>query len=138
MILVLAPAAVQLLEFLVHLFANTPNFKTGVFISTGMTALASLFNWYSMRQGMMLTGREARPFSADLNRFSALVHGFVTTIPLPLRTACGVIVGSIGQFAASESLAPILRRRLAPVLLGRCSSAYDLCSDIAAQLLRRE
>jgi hypothetical protein len=83
-ILVLAPAAVQLLEFLVHHFTRTPNLKTGVLISTAMTALASLFNWYSMRQGAMLTGREARPFSADLKRFPALIYGFVTAIPIAI------------------------------------------------------
>ena len=46
-----------------------------------MTAFASLFNWYSMRHGAMLTGREARPFPADLKRFPALIYGFVTVIP---------------------------------------------------------
>jgi hypothetical protein len=83
-ILVLTPAVVQLLEFLVHHFTHTPNLKTGVFISTAMTAMASLFNWYSMRQGAMLTGREARPFSADLKRFPALLYGFVTAIPIAI------------------------------------------------------
>ena len=80
-ILVLAPAAVQLLEFLVHFFTHTANLKTGIIVSTVMTAFASLFNWYSMRHGAMLTGREARPFSADLKRFPALIYGFVTAVP---------------------------------------------------------
>jgi hypothetical protein len=83
-ILVLAPAAVQVLEFGVHHFSHTPNLKTGVLASTAMTALASLFNWYSMRRGAILTGREARPFSADLKRFPALVYGFVTAVPVAL------------------------------------------------------
>ena len=33
-ILVVAPAAVQLLEFVVHFFRHTPNLKTGVIVST--------------------------------------------------------------------------------------------------------
>lgn len=81
LVLVVAPAAVQVLELFVHLFSRTPNLKTGVIISTAATALASLFNWYSMRQGAMLTGRDARPFSADLKRFPTLIYGFVTAIP---------------------------------------------------------
>ncbi len=83
-ILVLAPAAVQLLEFLVHNFTHTPNLRTGVIISTTMTALASLFNLYSMRRQAMLTGLEARPFSEDLKRFPALIYGFVTAIPIAI------------------------------------------------------
>ena len=83
-ILVVAPAAVQLLELMVHFFSHTPNLKTGVILSTVMTALASLFNWYSMRQGAMLTGHEARPFSADLKRFPNLVYGFLTAIPIAI------------------------------------------------------
>src|ERR1700733_4773982 len=53
-VLFLAPAAVQLLEFAVHLLSGTPNLKAGLIVSTVMTAVASLFNWYSMRQGALL------------------------------------------------------------------------------------
>lgn len=80
-VLILAPAAVQFMEFLVHASTHTPNLKTGVIVSTTMTALASLFNWYSMRQGAMITGREARPFSEDLKRIPFLIYGFVSAIP---------------------------------------------------------
>lgn len=84
-VLLLAPAVVQLLEFAVHLFSGTPNLKTGVFISTAMTAVASLFNWYSMRHGALLTGRNAGSFSSDLARFPVLIYGFVTAIPNAVR-----------------------------------------------------
>lgn len=80
-VLVLAPAAVQLLELGVHVVSHTPNLKTGVWVSTIMTAVASLFNWYAMRQGIMLTGSEAKPFLSDLKRFPLLVYGFITAIP---------------------------------------------------------
>jgi hypothetical protein len=80
-VLVLAPAAVQLLELGVHFVSKTPNLKTGVIVSTVMTAVASMFNWYAMRHGTMLTGSEAKPFLSDLKRFPALVYGFVMAIP---------------------------------------------------------
>ena len=80
-VLVLAPAAVQLLELGVHVFSGTPNLKTGVLVSTAMTAVASLFNWYSMRQGALLTGEGASPFLSDLKRLPRLIYGFVTAIP---------------------------------------------------------
>ena len=84
-VLMLAPAVVQLLEFAVHLFSGTPNLKTGVFVSTTMTAVASLFNWYSMRQGALLTGRNATSFWSDLKRFPVLIYGFVMAIPNAVR-----------------------------------------------------
>jgi len=80
-VLILAPAVVQLLEFAVHVFSGTPNLNTGVFVSTTMTAVASLFNWYSMRQGAMLTGRNATSFWSDLKRFTVLIFSFVMAIP---------------------------------------------------------
>jgi hypothetical protein len=55
-VLLIAPAAVQVLELGVHLVSRTPNLKAGILVSTLMTAVASLFNWYAMRQGTMLTG----------------------------------------------------------------------------------
>lgn len=84
LLLLLAPAAVQALELMVHYFSHTPNLKTGILVSSAMTAVAPLFNWYSMRQGAMLTGREAQPFSADLKRFPRLIWGFVAAIPIAL------------------------------------------------------
>ena len=86
LVLVLAPAAVQLLEFGVHWLRGTPNLRTGVLISTAMTAIASLFNWYAMRQGTMLTGRDGKPFWSDMKRFPILIYGFVMAIP---RMAAG-------------------------------------------------
>ncbi len=80
-VLILAPAVVQLLELGVHLLSHTPNLKNGVLVSTAMTAVASLFNWYSMRQGAMLTGQNASPFISDLARFPVLIYGFVMAIP---------------------------------------------------------
>ena len=84
-VLMLAPAAVQLLEFAVHALSGTPNLHAGVFVSTGMTAVASLFNWYSMRQGALLTGQNAGSFGSDLKRFPALIRGFLMAIPHAIR-----------------------------------------------------
>jgi hypothetical protein len=80
-VLLIAPAAVQVLEFAVHVFSGTSNVKTGVLVSTAMTAVASLFNWYSMRQGALLTGENAPSFWSDLKRFPVLIFGFMMAIP---------------------------------------------------------
>ena len=82
-ILVLAPAAVQLLEFLVHLFYPHAEFenRSSYFHSDDGTGVAVQLVFDAPRA--MLTGREGRPFSADLKRFP-LVYGFLTAIPIAI------------------------------------------------------
>ena len=83
-VLVLAPAAVQLMEYAVHVVSGTPNLKTGILVSSALTGIASLFNWYAMRHGTMLTGREAQPFWSDLKRLPGILVGFLVAIPKAL------------------------------------------------------
>ena len=80
-ILLLAPAAVQLLEYAVHHLHGTPNVKTGVLVSSAMTGIASLFNWYAMRHGTMLTGKEGQSFLADLRSLPWILWRFLSAGP---------------------------------------------------------
>ena len=83
-VLVLAPVAVQILDYGIHLLHGTPNARTGVLVSTAMTAIASLFNWYAMRQGAMLTGQESQSFLADLKKFPGILIRFLAAGPRAL------------------------------------------------------
>ena len=83
-VLILAPLAVQVMEFAVHRVSGTANLKTGIVVSTAMTAIASLFNWYAMRRGAMLTGKESRSFGEDLRQFPTLIVNFVMEMPKAL------------------------------------------------------
>lgn len=76
-ILVGIPCCLHGMEWVVHKAAGSAARGRGVAISMTMTAVAELFNWYSMRQGAMLAGPEGSPFLDDLKRIPALVVGFL-------------------------------------------------------------
>jgi len=76
-VLLVVPGILHFLEWLIHHFAGTPNLKTSVIISVAMTVLATLFNLYAMRQGVLLTGREGRPLLSDIVSLPRVVAGFL-------------------------------------------------------------
>lgn len=63
---VLLPVLVQALDCGIHTIVGTPNLILGAAISCVWTALASLFDWYAMRKGVLITGCEAQSFWADM------------------------------------------------------------------------
>lgn len=69
-------------ELAIHLLRGTVNLRASFAASVAFTIFATLFTLYAMRQGALVVGSEARPFSEDLKRMPALVAGFVT---LPWR-----------------------------------------------------
>ena len=81
-IVVIAPAAVQGLEYLVHWLRGTPHLTTGLWVSGIVTAIACLFNWYAMLNGTLLTGKEGQSLWTDVQRLPGLIGGFLTTGPL--------------------------------------------------------
>ncbi len=81
-VLVAFPAAVQVLEFMVHSLRGTPNLKGGVILSAIVTGIASLFNWYAMRHGTLLTGKEGRSFWADLKVMPIVIGKFIAAAPI--------------------------------------------------------
>ncbi len=85
LVVVVAPVVVQSLNLLVHLASGTPNLKQGFVVSCAVTGLASLFNWYAMRQGAFVTGREGGSLWQDVKRLPVVIFGFVAAGPLALR-----------------------------------------------------
>jgi len=75
------PALGQLLEYAVHTWRSTPHRILAVIISSILSVLSSLFNWYVMREGTFLVGRERSSFIADLRRFPLLLWRFLLLAP---------------------------------------------------------
>jgi hypothetical protein len=75
------PALGQLLEYEVHTWRSTPHTVLAVIISSILSILSSLFNWYVMRQGTFLVGREGSSFVSDLKRFPLLLLRFLLLAP---------------------------------------------------------
>jgi uncharacterized membrane protein YccC len=62
---VVLPVVVQTLDTFLHVLGGTPNLWVGTLISGCWTALASLFDWYAMRKGVLLTGHGSQSLLAD-------------------------------------------------------------------------
>jgi hypothetical protein len=80
-IAVLLPALGQVIEYKVHTWRGTPHRIIAVTISSILSVLSSLFNWYVMRRGTFLVGNERSSFVRDLKRFPLLLWRFLLLAP---------------------------------------------------------
>jgi len=81
-IIIGVPLAGQVLEWWVHTCRGTPHRRAAVLVSTIISAVSALFNWYAMRQGNLLVGAERTSFLEDLRRLPQAIAGFLTVGPL--------------------------------------------------------
>jgi hypothetical protein len=80
-ITVVLPLSGQVIEYAIHAWHQTPHRVAAVIASTVLGAIASLFNWYAMKQGSMLVGDERSSFGSDLRRFPMLLLRFFLLAP---------------------------------------------------------
>jgi hypothetical protein len=76
MITVIVPLSGQVIEYGIHVWHQTPHRVAAVIVSTFLGAIASLFNWYAMKQGTMLVGGEKSSFASDLKKIPLLLLRF--------------------------------------------------------------
>ncbi len=84
LVVFVAPVVVQTLNLLFHMASGTPNLRQGFFISCLVTGLASLFNWYAMRHGTFVTGREGGSLWSDIKHLPRIIFGFIAAGPIAL------------------------------------------------------
>jgi hypothetical protein len=82
LVAVVVPAIALALDCLLHLAMGTPNLMKGMLAATAVSAVTSLFNWYSMRRGTLLVGRGEMSFASDLCRMPRLILEFLLEPPL--------------------------------------------------------
>lgn len=75
------PVIFQVLEYLLHWFRGTPHLRIAEIVSLVVSGVSALFNWYAMRRGTLLVGREAGGFGGDLRRLPRLIVGFLAVLP---------------------------------------------------------
>ncbi|HUB01818.1 MAG TPA: hypothetical protein VL983_04000 [Terriglobales bacterium] len=80
-IAVVLPALGQVIEYGVHTWHGTPHRTVAIIVSSVLSALSSLFNWYAMKQGTLLVGRERSSFASDLRRIPELIFRFILLGP---------------------------------------------------------
>jgi hypothetical protein len=81
LIVVVFPAFLLWLDYLLHLFTKMPNLKGGMVGAGILCILSSLFNWYLMSRNSLLVGKDAHSFASDLKRMPRLVMEFVFLFP---------------------------------------------------------
>jgi hypothetical protein len=75
------PAIGQVIEYEVHAWRGTPHRIFAVIVSSILSAISSLFNWYAMRQGTLLVGSERSSLTSDLKRLPRLLGEFLLLGP---------------------------------------------------------
>jgi hypothetical protein len=75
------PMATVALEYAIHAAHGTPNLGANMAVSLATSSLFTLFNWYAMRRGALLTGPERASWTVDLRRMPAVAWGFLLAGP---------------------------------------------------------
>src|SRR5271165_5850753 len=100
-VLAVIPGGTVALESVVHWSAGTPNLLAGLAVSLALSVLSSGFNWFSMRKGTLLVGREASSFGTDLARMPILMGRFVAgPVLIVWRVMKGILIRSKGKTPA--------------------------------------
>ena len=85
---IVMPVIFQVLEFTMHWFEGTPHLRAAAIVSLFVSAISALFNWYAMRHGTLLVGREGGGFGEDLLRLPRLFLGFFAILPKKIIQRC--------------------------------------------------
>ena len=81
--MVLLPAISHAIEFVVHTLDGTPQLGRSIRASVTFTVIATLFNYYAMRRGVLVVG-EGRSFVHDMKAMPRITAGFLFAGPLAL------------------------------------------------------
>ena len=60
------------LEFVIHWLRGTPNLRASILASVCFTAVSTLFNWFAMRNGLLIVGRGQKSLWQDLRQLPIL------------------------------------------------------------------
>ena len=80
--MVLLPVLSHSLEFLVHWLRHTPHLKASIISSMSFTVISTLFNFYAMRRGTMVVGKNSPSLAADMRAMPRVIAGFLSVLPL--------------------------------------------------------
>lgn len=80
--MILLPLSSHSLEFLIHWLRHTPHLRASIISSMVFTVFSTLFNFYAMRRGTMVVGRNAGSIGADMRALPRVIGGFLAVLPL--------------------------------------------------------
>jgi len=71
------PLAAHVAELAVHWVAGTPSLRVSMLASIALSAVATVFNQFAMRRGVLVVGANCRTFVDDLKQLPSLCFAFV-------------------------------------------------------------
>lgn len=80
--MVLLPLVSHSLEFTLHWLRHTPHLRTSVVSSMSFTVVSTLFNYYAMRRGALVVGKDSASLASDLRRMPRILAEFLAAVPL--------------------------------------------------------
>jgi len=83
---VVIPGLFQAVEYAMHWLRGTPHLRIAELVSLTISGVSALFNWYTMRRGTLLVGRDGASFGKDLRRLPMLLVGFLRVLPAKLAS----------------------------------------------------
>lgn len=81
LIVIVMPAIVFCLDYLLHRATAMPNLKGGMVAAGILSLLSSLFNWFLMSRSSLLVGKEGHSLANDLRRMPRLLVDFLALAP---------------------------------------------------------
>jgi hypothetical protein len=75
------PLATTALDYALHAAHGTPNLIANMAVSLATSSLFTLFNWYAMRRGALLTGPGRASWTGDLRRIPTVAWDFLLAGP---------------------------------------------------------
>lgn len=78
-------AAVIGVEYAIHAARGTPNLNASTAVSLATTSLFTLFNWFAMGRGLLLTGARRASLRDDLRRVPGVAWDFLLAGPRTAR-----------------------------------------------------
>jgi len=83
-VMVVLPASSHAIEFIVHTLDGTPQLGRSIRVSVAFTVIATLFNYYAMRRGVLVVGEGRRSFAQDMMDMPRIIGGFLAAGPTAL------------------------------------------------------
>jgi hypothetical protein len=99
-VMVLLPVVSHSIEFLVHYLHGTPKLGPSIIASVCFTALATLFNLFAMRRGVLVVGRAESSLADDMRQIPRTILAFLIAGPLALYRGICRLGASLANWAA--------------------------------------
>jgi hypothetical protein len=99
-VMVLLPLVSHSIEFLVHYLHGTPKLGPSIIASVCFTALATLFNLFAMRRGVLVVGRAESSLASDMRQIPRTILAFLVAGPIALYKGVCWLGMSLANWAA--------------------------------------